>query len=39
MKKDIKTELKADLWDAFRLIALILGLIVFFVTLIIYFPF
>jgi hypothetical protein len=39
MKKNSKAELRADLWDAFRLLAFIMTLILFFVALVVYFPF
>jgi len=39
MRKNNKAELKADLWDAFPLLAFIMTLILFFVALVIYFPF
>lgn len=39
MENNVKAELKADLWDALRLLMLILAIVFVFVALIIYFPF
>lgn len=39
MKKIYKAELKADMWDAFRLLTFILTIVLGLVALVIYFPF